>query len=210
VLDAQYFGVAQRRRRVFVVGHLGDWRRAAAVLFERESLRVDPAPSRAKGQGTAADAQAGARAGLHATVGALCADTHPGAYSGQDAYTGRLVPAAFSIREDATVGNFSATPLDIANALQAHQPAPSSHHAQTFVAHAAVATTMAVRRLTPVECDRLQGFPDGYTAIPWRGKPATECPDGPRYRALGNSMAVPCMSWIGKRIAQVDALPQPM
>lgn len=69
-----------------------------------------------------------------------------------------------------------------------------------------VATTMAVRRLTPVECERLQGFPDGYTAIPWRGKPATECPDGPRYRALGNSMAVPCMRWIGERIAQVDAL----
>ena len=69
---------------------------------------------------------------------------------------------------------------------------------------------MAVRRLTPVECERLQGFPDGYTAIPWRGKPAAECPDGPRYRALGNSMAVPCMRWIGERIAQVDALPQPM
>ena len=65
---------------------------------------------------------------------------------------------------------------------------------------------MAVRRLTPVECERLQGFPDGYTAIPWRGKPADECPDGPRYRALGNSMAVPCMRWIGERIAQVDAL----
>ena len=72
------------------------------------------------------------------------------------------------------------------------------------------ATTMAVRRLTPIECERLQGFPDGYTAIPWRGKPAAECPDGPRYRALGNSMAVPCMRWIGERIAQVDALPQPM
>jgi DNA (cytosine-5)-methyltransferase 1 len=69
-----------------------------------------------------------------------------------------------------------------------------------------VATTMAVRRLTPVECERLQGFPDGYTAIPLRGKPAAECPDGPRYRALGNSMAVPCMRWIGERIAQVDAL----
>jgi DNA (cytosine-5)-methyltransferase 1 len=59
---------------------------------------------------------------------------------------------------------------------------------------------MAVRRLTPVECERLQGFPDGYTAIPWRKKPASECPDGPRYKALGNSWAVPVVAWIGKRI----------
>jgi DNA (cytosine-5)-methyltransferase 1 len=66
-----------------------------------------------------------------------------------------------------------------------------------------VATSMAVRRLTPVECERLQGFPDGYTAIPWRGKPAADCPDGPRYKALGNSMAVPVMRWIGQRIAAV-------
>lgn len=62
-----------------------------------------------------------------------------------------------------------------------------------------VPSSMAVRRLTPVECERLQGFPDGWTNIPWRGKP--EAPDGPRYKALGNSMAVPCMRWIGTRIA---------
>jgi DNA (cytosine-5)-methyltransferase 1 len=64
----------------------------------------------------------------------------------------------------------------------------------------AVATAMQVRRLTPVECERLQGFPDGYTAIPWRKKPADECPDGPRYKALGNSWAVPVVRWIGRRI----------
>lgn len=64
---------------------------------------------------------------------------------------------------------------------------------------------MAVRRLTPVECERLQGFPDGYTAIRWRSKPASECPDGPRYKALGNSMAVPVMAWIAERIAAVAA-----
>ncbi len=65
------------------------------------------------------------------------------------------------------------------------------------------AQNMQVRRLTPVECERLQGFPDGYTAIPWRGKPAEQCPDGPRYKALGNSMAVPVMRWIGERIQKV-------
>jgi DNA (cytosine-5)-methyltransferase 1 len=62
--------------------------------------------------------------------------------------------------------------------------------------------SMAVRRLTPVECERLQGFPDNYTAIPWRKKPASECPDGPRYKALGNSWAVPNVRWIGKRIQE--------
>lgn len=65
---------------------------------------------------------------------------------------------------------------------------------------------MAVRRLTPRECERLQGFPDDYTRIPWRGKAAEECPDGPRYKALGNSMAVPVMRWIGQRIAQVEMI----
>lgn len=69
----------------------------------------------------------------------------------------------------------------------------------------AVATPMIVRRLTPRECERLMGFPDDFTLIPWRGKPAAQCPDGPRYKALGNSMAVNCMAWLGQRIAKVDA-----
>ena len=69
-----------------------------------------------------------------------------------------------------------------------------------------VPSGMSVRRLTPTECERLQGFPDGWTAIPWKGKPASDCPDGPRYRALGNSMAVNVMRWIGRRIETVDAL----
>ena len=70
--------------------------------------------------------------------------------------------------------------------------------------HNGVLFNSAVRRLTPVECERLQGFPDNFTAIPWRKKPADECPDGPRYKAIGNSMAVPVMRWIGERIQLVD------
>jgi len=108
-----------------------------------------------------------------------------------------------------------------------------SHHAQTFVAQAvgvdlynqtltgdlhvplrtagghgapAVMNNSSVRRLTPVECERLQGFSDNYTAIPWRKKSAQECPDGLRFRALGNSMAVPVMKWIGERIQLVENL----
>lgn len=64
---------------------------------------------------------------------------------------------------------------------------------------------MVVRRFTPRECERLQGFPDDWTKIPYRGKPAEECPDGPRYKAIGNSMAVPVMRWIGERIAMAEA-----
>ena len=75
----------------------------------------------------------------------------------------------------------------------------SGHESTTYVAQ-----TMQVRRLTPVECERLMGFHDGYTNIPWRGKP--ESPDGPRYKALGNSWAVPVVRWIGERINQVEAI----
>lgn len=63
-----------------------------------------------------------------------------------------------------------------------------------------VPSGMSVRRLTPTECECLQGFPDGHTAIPWKGKPAADCPDGPRYKALGNSMAVPVIRWIARKI----------
>jgi DNA (cytosine-5)-methyltransferase 1 len=104
---------------------------------------------------------------------------------------------AYSIREDAKANNFSATPLQVTPALQALRPSVQSHHAQTFIAQ-----QMAVRRLTPVECERLQGFPDNYTNIAWRGKP--ESPDSLRYKAMGNSMAVPCMKWIGERIEMVE------
>lgn len=63
-----------------------------------------------------------------------------------------------------------------------------------------------VRRLTPTECERLQGMPDDHTRVPYRGKPAEECPDGPRYKAIGNSMAVPVMRWIGERMQEVDGI----
>ena len=103
---------------------------------------------------------------------------------------------AYSIREDAKANTFSATELNVSTALQALRPSVQSHHAQTFVAH-----PMAVRRLTPTECERLQGFPDGHTDIQPNGKPT---PDAPRFKALGNSMAVPVMHWIGKRIKTVN------
>jgi DNA (cytosine-5)-methyltransferase 1 len=80
---------------------------------------------------------------------------------------------------------------------------PSSGHSDGSHQGVGVATAMAVRRLTPRECERLQGFPDDYTLVTYRKKPAA---DGPRYRALGNSMAVPVMRWIGERIAMVEGI----
>jgi DNA (cytosine-5)-methyltransferase 1 len=141
VLDAQYFGVAQRRRRVFVVGYLGDWRRAAAVLFERESLSGHPAPSREAGQ-------------VSGGVFPCLTRRGPGSLREEEGYV--------------------------------------------------IESCGGVRHLTPTECERLQGFPDNYTEIPWRNKPAEDCPVGPRYKAMGNSMAVPVMRWIGERIQKQD------
>ncbi len=101
-----------------------------------------------------------------------------------------------------TIDVVVAPPLTATND-PSRSPQSAEVTAQVEAVHAA---TMSVRRLTPTECERLQGFPDGWTAIPWKGKPASECPDGPRYRALGNSMAVNVMRWIGRRIEMVDAL----
>jgi DNA (cytosine-5)-methyltransferase 1 len=330
VLDAQFFGVAQRRRRVFVVGYLGDWRAAAAVLFERHSLQGHPAPSREKRQAITASVGAGA------SVGSLCArtgqsisvqdaaqghlmqwppeiaptiDAHFGNKQGlenqhingggeclplvskclitknrMDAETETLIPTtgghfnsdpilqpAYGIpgnwigRKPENGGNATEPMYDIAPCLTkadqhgVAQPIPldmmnirgrpsddgranrigrgygevgdpmftitkANHHgvAQPMVVHGTqdpcvsdiafaqgrnnggenvMVQAMAVRRLTPFECERLQGFPDSYTDIKSKGKPT---PDGPRYKALGNSMAVPVMAWIGARIQQYE------
>lgn len=244
VLDAQYVrvdglerAVPQRRRRVFVVGHLGDWRCAAAVLFERESLFWDHPPRRETRQGIAPT---------------IAARTQGGGGLGTDFdCDGGLI--AFG-------GNNSAGPIDVATARNAHEGPHGrlDFESETFVAHflradgfdasedgtgrgtplvafsckdhgadaqrytaptlramghdgshanaggqVAIAMVAAVRRLTPLECERLQGFPDGYTDIPYRGRQAA---DGPRYKALGNSMAVNVVRWIGMRIAMVEQL----
>ncbi len=211
VLDAQYIrthdyprAVPQRRRRVFVVGCLGDWRRAAAVLFERESLSGDSPPRREVGKRNAAS---------------LTACTNE-----------RSNQRLFSQRGD----NLICTPDVAPNGGGANGPGRSADDAESLVpdvsptikardykgpnsnigegqpilpvAHTLRAEYDSVRRLTPRECERLQGFPDDYTQIPYRNKDADQCPDGPRYKALGNSMAVNVMQWIGQRIKIVDEM----
>jgi DNA (cytosine-5)-methyltransferase 1 len=112
---------------------------------------------------------------------------------------------------------YPVVPLDGMNLLSRLGPCGEEHSLQNFEPgdpsftlkkggnQHGVLTPMAVRRLTPVECERLQGFPDNWSRIPWKGKSENECPDGPRYKACGNSMAVPVMRWIGERIAAVDS-----
>jgi DNA (cytosine-5)-methyltransferase 1 len=332
ILDAQHFGVPQRRRRVFVVGYLGDWRRAAAVLFERESLSGNPPPRREAREGIAPTISARTKGG-----GGLGTDfdcdggliscpltgnpygdnesreslliTHSLRADGFDASEdgmGRGTPLvieqnnvsstpdlpscrahttpnyaiAFRVHGEhsiAMTGNGTARvadPVDVARCLDscggyaANQGgnivvtpileagartgkstddpragigigdpddpmftlqsgkqhaiaftqnqggdvltgdimhAPGTNGNATGRNSANVKSGMRVRRLTPRECERLQGFPDDFTLIPWRKKMA---PDGPRYKSLGNSMAVPVMRWIGERIQMVESLTQ--
>ena len=320
VLDAQWCrthrhqrAVPQRRRRVFVVGCLGDQRGAAEVLFESESVSRHPAPSREKEQRVATDAQA--------SLAPSCTDTVTAKWSkGAEALQqgaqdgGNCIPILMRQREGKDGGGKGpliseeksltlATANDqvlaqpvafrksrraqsvddhetwvedgITNTLNCFdvgdiravdvvaQPVAFDTYNQTINQHTSqtlgssasdvnhygavlqpiptsndqvlaqpvaigldeeqnacvdgfgtlkarmegggfegsvMTPAMQVRRLTPVECERLQGFPDNFTRIPWKKKPAEDCPDGPRYKALGNSMAVPCMRWIGERI----------
>ncbi len=287
ILDAQWHGVAQRRRRVFVVGHLGDWRRAAAVLFERESVFGNPPTRGATGQGITSSLEGiagnvsskwakgtGGPAGdecynlvaFHPTqdpISSVDGSTHAmgcgskggcctqavavaqgftySGYSNQPAWmTGDrtdCLPASghsdgshqgvgvMSVRTAQTSANGHGVAHDVTHTLDRVQgqavafshSAAANSHGVAYVEEGtpplrgggagnsmpAVAHAMAVRRLTPRECERLQGFPDDYTLVEYRKKPAA---DGPRYRALGNSMAVPVMRWIGERIAKVNSL----
>ena len=279
LLDAQYFGVAQRRRRVFVVGHIRDWQRAAAVLFERHSLQGHPAPRREAGKRVAGTIEASLGRSRRAGTppGAIqlqpvkwpaevapALDTTMKKYMGldnqhingggdglsevsrtlnaggmgrQDWETETLIPTngggfdavaypintQIAMRHEAmgeSTGMGIGTENDPAFTLQsAHSHAvgviapsltafnmdsrsPQSEEQQRIVG-AVYKTSMQVRRLTPRECERLQSFPDDYTLVQHRNKPAA---DGPRYKALGNSMAVPVMAWIGRRIAMVEQL----
>jgi DNA (cytosine-5)-methyltransferase 1 len=302
VLDAQYFGVAQRRRRVFVVGCLGNAASAAAVLFERQSLQGHPAPSREKREGSPGytsssfgeyregvgtlRAQGGDIGGGSETfVAESCGTLHtktPGSGSLVDdsdklvcttkkwpADVAATLNAAFGekqgLEDQHALGGASLfVPCDVPDTLgtltarmlnslgsrdveegcvipmvESHPPVMAggtttgnqggdvvalqdirgmakaqngkgwnddgSAYTVDTMATQGVATS-AVRRLTPRECERLQGFPDDFTQIPYRNKPADQCPDGPRYKALGNSMAVPVMRWIGTRINIVEQI----
>ena len=197
VLNAENFGVPQRRRRVFLVAcrDSGGWSLAAQVLFKPESLPRDT-PS---GRQTENDNPRRVKESIGRRVCVTGLTTHclTKSYQGSEDGTGRGLPividrAAFNQGENAQYDPHIER-TDIMDTLVSKGP-----HA------VAVPPGLAVRKLTPRETERLQGFPDDWSKIPWKGKPADECPDGPRYQACGNSMAVPCMRWIGEQIQQVE------
>ncbi|HCL6698862.1 phage N-6-adenine-methyltransferase [Escherichia coli] len=233
VKDAQYFGVAQRRKRVFVVASARKGFDPCQVLFESEGVRRDTPPSRepqtavaaltARGVGTCGADDNQAQAGhiiAECANGDISHTLKAEGFDGSEDGTGRGIPV-IAFGGGNTGGN-----IDVAACLTA-KGQRIDFEVETFAVHGtqdpdtnlelahtlgrnhgqenAISNGVLVRRLMPVECERLQGFPDNHSQISWRGKEATECPDGPRYRAIGNSMAVPVMRWIGERIA--SALP---
>lgn len=255
-LDAQYFGLAQRRKRVFVIASAREGFDPTKVLFEFDGLRRDSAPIREAAKVVAAtiDASAGRRrgSGMNANqivpaelAGALMARMGRG-FNGQEAEESQLIvvrgtqdpcvsnSAAFALGRNNGAENAVCVTGPITHALTAEgfdASEDGTGRGNPIVAFAensraevrleggdgqivgalstgggkpgqgtpTIAGGSGVRRLMPSECEFLQGFPRDYTAITIKGKPAA---DGPRYRALGNSMAVPCMHWIGKRISQ--------
>lgn len=267
ILDAQFFGVAQRRRRVFVlaVRGSGNWASAAALFPVGESLLGNSAPRRGEGEGVAnALTERADRGGTNSegqrlitvpdgspslnlggmaktetfvpvTVGALMTHHTPNGHgvtggNNQQVAAGHVIPVAHAIHENqraevtlndtdgalktsggkpgqgylaALVPAVAWTASEQANSYAWERPYAPTITAQqpsdTSNVQTGVRIGMQVRRLTPVECCRLQGFPDAYLDITYRGKPAA---DGVKYKALGNSMAVPVVRWLGRRIAQ--------
>lgn len=179
ILDAQYFGVPQRRRRVFLVSGNRD-RRVAQILFEQPCEKGNPEQGGKEGKESPAFIESSFGAYRKSDVGGTLKRTG-GALSG-----GSETLIVVHGRQD-PVSSVTAYALD-------RQGAGNTN--------IIFSKAGKVRRLTPVECERLQGFPDNYTRITWRNKPAEQCPDTPRYMAIGNSMAVPVMRWLGERVCK--------
>ena len=198
VLDAQFFGVPQRRRRVFVVGHIDNrCDLAAKVLFDTAGVQGDIAPRKKSRKDTACKTERSAGSTVYLT--------HPQdsryieAQDTADTVTARYgtgggnVPLVLDAYTDSSFGTYR----NGCGTLKASGGALGGG-SETLVKVGAT-----LRRLTPIECERLQGFPDNWTQIEWRGKSKEQCPDSPRYKAIGNSMAVPVMRWIGDRIKKI-------
>lgn len=256
-LDAQYFGVPQRRRRVFALADFRDWPNRQQILFESESLPGDLKQSSEEKQNTTSETQTSIRTpshrddvnGVHPTLN-QSHNTGGIALSGQELFSQRGCGLVSSIHQN-TKGEVRLSDVSPTLAgqggtvgqgyqaiacfdqvsfgeygdgkLASTKKARDHKDANDLVVHGTQdpcvsdkAFTLGrnngaenallsdwVRKLTPIECERLQGMPDNHTQVSWSGKPMEGCPDGHRYKAIGNSMAVPVMKWIGQRIDAV-------
>lgn len=249
VLDAQFFGVPQRRRRIFAVASARSIR-PAEIFFERQSQAGHPAAGSEAGQDPAAFVESSFGAYKQSTVCGTVRASEGAVQGGSETLLACRMRGFGDYIQDNTAGTVKArdhkdaTDLIVVHGRQ--DPCTSDkaftldcqHSGNTNIVcingniigkdpngtsggngmgaiqdgtaytltapdRHAVSDGLQVRRLTPTECERLQGFPDNHTQIPWRGKPAADCPDGPRYKAIGNSMAVPVMRWIGERICRI-------
>lgn len=221
VLDAQYFGLAQRRKRVFAVVDFGNWQDRPPILLEPKSLCGNTPPSRETGQGFATDTQISTvREGSFGTfVDSETAGTTKasgGVLGGGSESLVVVHGTQDPITSETTANclgrnNGQENVIAIAGNIIGRSPQNGGNgdgfdeevcYTLTTADRHAVAANSIIRRLTPTECEILQGFPRNYTKIPYRKKPADQCPDSPRYKALGNSMAVPVMAYIGKKIQE--------
>ena len=201
ILDAQYVGgpraVPQRRRRVFVVACLGGWEASAAALSLRQGLSGNPSPGRKKRKEASDVAHVGAYQGVYEnrpTDGRITGP-HPvcPTMTSRFGTGGGNVPLVHHVGESRGIPN-----CEVSGTLRANPG--SGWRSDGTPVEPVVVDCGEIRRLTARECERLQGFPDDWSMIPWKGKPASECPDAPRLKACGNSMAVPVMRFIGENI----------
>jgi len=220
VLDAQFFGVPQRRRRIFALSDFGNWRDRPPILFERDSLCGNPTPRRKEGKELASSVERSTVYENHPNDSRVTEVNIGPTVTQRFGTGGGNVPLVASHDPAATLqttcGEWSRD--DCPNVIGTYR---KSRRAQSTTDHeswveddvantintfdigdvrstnAVTSDQMHVRRLTPVECARLQGFPDNHLDISYRNKPA---PDGAKYKALGNSMAVPVVRWIGEQI----------
>jgi DNA (cytosine-5)-methyltransferase 1 len=194
ILDAQYFGIPQRRRRVFLVGYIGDIRRSAAVLFDFDGRPRNSAPFKTQGESSGRitgnpeisvynvhqnDSKITKSKGL--------IDTITQRWGSGGGNTAIVFNKSFYAKY--TKNEIAATLLGESNARD--------------MVNLTIDNGL-LRKITPREAERLQGFPDNWTKISYKNKTAEQCPDSLRYKAIGNSMAVPVMRWIGNRILHVE------